>query len=248
MHSMMGDGLLRLVLAHLLGDFVLQPRRLGDAKSRLQPAALAVHGTIHYLLALAMLAPVVPLDTARVHALLLAMTASHLAIDVGKARVVAARLLNEGWAFTLDQLLHGVVLTVVAALLAPAVPDAGLSPGLLLLAVYVGVIFGGGYWVKAVLGPWADRAAVGQDRPEQLRDAGLTIGWLERFLFLTALLTGSHAAAGFVVAAKSVVRFPELENRVFAEYFLIGTLLSLSLAVAGALLVHLLTRGSFPLV
>jgi hypothetical protein len=42
-----------------------------------------------------------------------------------------------------------------------------------------------------------------------------------------------YGAVGFVVAAKSLARFKALEDREFAEYFLIGTLASLLLAVLG---------------
>ena len=62
------------------------------------------------------------------------------------------------------------------------------------------------------------------------------IGWLERFLVITALVLQSPGTVGLILAAKSVVRFPELKSFRFAEYFLVGTLLSLSFAVAGGLL------------
>lgn len=60
---------------------------------------------------------------------------------------------------------------------------------------------------------------------------GRTIGILERGLALTLVLLGQYGALGLVVAAKSLARFKALEDRDFAEYFLIGTLASLLLAV-----------------
>ena len=62
------------------------------------------------------------------------------------------------------------------------------------------------------------------------------IGWLERFLVLTALLLQSPATVGLILTAKSIVRFPELKSIRFAEYFLIGTLLSLSVGILGAVI------------
>jgi hypothetical protein len=47
-----------------------------------------------------------------------------------------------------------------------------------------------------------------------------------------------HSAIGFVLAAKAFARFKELEDREFAEYVLIGTLLSSSVAVAIGILVR----------
>ncbi|GGP60293.1 DUF3307 domain-containing protein [Shewanella saliphila] len=58
---------------------------------------------------------------------------------------------------------------------------------------------------------------------------GELIGYLERLLILTFTLVGSYAAVGFVLAAKSIFRFGELNqsaNRSMTEYVLIGSLLS----------------------
>lgn len=56
---------------------------------------------------------------------------------------------------------------------------------------------------------------------------GRIIGVLERGLALTLILLGEFGALGFIVAAKAIARFRGLEDRDFAEYFLIGTLASL---------------------
>ena len=71
---------------------------------------------------------------------------------------------------------------------------------------------------------------------------GRAIGVLERALTLTFVLLGQYGAAGLVVAAKSLARFKALEDREFAEYFLVGTLASLLLAVAGGVAVHAVLR------
>jgi hypothetical protein len=46
---------------------------------------------------------------------------------------------------------------------------------------------------------------------------------------------GGFAAVGFVIAAKAAVRFPQFKKREFAEYFLVGTLCSVGIAVLTAL-------------
>lgn len=61
---------------------------------------------------------------------------------------------------------------------------------------------------------------------------GRVIGLLERGLIYAFVLSGQYGAIGFTLAAKGFTRFKELENRGFAEYVLIGTLLSSSLAMA----------------
>lgn len=69
---------------------------------------------------------------------------------------------------------------------------------------------------------------------------GRVIGILERALALTLVLLGQYGALGLVVAAKSLARMKALDDREFAEYFLIGTLASLLLAVAGGVALRLL--------
>ncbi|HEU0235337.1 MAG TPA: DUF3307 domain-containing protein [Candidatus Limnocylindrales bacterium] len=65
---------------------------------------------------------------------------------------------------------------------------------------------------------------------------GATIGIIERLLIATFVLTGAEAAIGFVVAAKTLARFRQLDDRDFAEYYLLGTLASVSVALGSALL------------
>ena len=50
------------------------------------------------------------------------------------------------------------------------------------------------------------------------------------------VLSGAEAAIGFVVAAKTLARFKLLDDRDFAEYYLLGTLASVSVAIISALI------------
>ena len=65
---------------------------------------------------------------------------------------------------------------------------------------------------------------------------GATIGVLERILIVVFVLTGSEAAVGFVVAAKTLARFRLLDDRAFAEYYLLGTLASVAVAIVSGLI------------
>ena len=65
---------------------------------------------------------------------------------------------------------------------------------------------------------------------------GSTIGILERSLIVVFVLTGTDVAIGFVVAAKTLARFRLLDDRDFAEYYLLGTLASVSVAIVSALI------------
>ncbi len=64
--------------------------------------------------------------------------------------------------------------------------------------------------------------------------ASKVIGWLERFLVLVFIYIGYYQGIGFILAAKSILRYGEIKSeldRKFAEYVIIGTLLSFSFAI-----------------
>jgi hypothetical protein len=78
-------------------------------------------------------------------------------------------------------------------------------------------------------------------RVEPALKGGRLIGPLERLLVLALTLAAMYPLVAAILAAKGIVRFPEISrdsaagNR--AEYFLIGSLVSWVLALAGAFLV-----------
>jgi hypothetical protein len=65
-------------------------------------------------------------------------------------------------------------------------------------------------------------------------------------LVVTAILVQSPWLVGLILTGKSIARFPELKER-FAEYFLIGSLLSIGLAVLGGLILAQLWYGTMTL-
>ncbi|MCD4708370.1 MAG: hypothetical protein K8S62_11620 [Candidatus Sabulitectum sp.] len=67
-----------------------------------------------------------------------------------------------------------------------------------------------------------------------LAGGGKLIGELERMLIFLFIFIGYPAGIGFLVAAKSILRFEEAKKQKLAEYVLIGTLLSFSMAIVGA--------------
>jgi hypothetical protein len=80
-------------------------------------------------------------------------------------------------------------------------------------------------------------AAAAVARPSVASPArvGATIGVIERLLIVALVLANSTAAVGLVVAAKTIARFKQLDDRQFAEYYLLGTLASVSIALGSAL-------------
>jgi hypothetical protein len=70
-----------------------------------------------------------------------------------------------------------------------------------------------------------NEAAVGRG----FERGGEIIGYLERSLIFLFILTGQPGSIGFLITAKSILRFGEIKdrrNRLEAEYIIIGTLMS----------------------
>jgi hypothetical protein len=95
------------------------------------------------------------------------------------------------------------------------------------VAGWLGCVLLGGAVIGRVMHPFAARVS---EATPGMEDAGRYIGWLERSLLYGLILLGSADAAALVVAAKSVARFPSFSSEKFAEYYLIGSLLSLLIA------------------
>jgi hypothetical protein len=252
---------LGLYLAHLLTDFVLQSDRMVASKKRGAALAYLEHGAIHFFSAALFLGFAIPGQAARLgfYASILGLTLVHLGIDWLKIRLVRSEMVEDGAAtFLGDQAVHALTIVLTAWLITRPPfgtllakihwAQSAIEKPLLVSVVYVGVIFGGGYVIRFLTKPLTkqDMSILGETTNE-MQNAGLYIGWLERFVVLTALVLQSPATVGLILTAKSIARYPEMKSVRFAEYFLIGTLLSMSLGIIGGLILLKVLYGAISL-
>jgi Protein of unknown function (DUF3307) len=238
-----------LLLAHLLTDFVFQTSRLVHKKKSGKLVGYLEHGAIHYLSAVVIAGFFIPgsVLSARFQLVVIGLTLVHLAIDFCKIALGKSGIISDGaLPFVVDQILHVATVVLAACLITGGASASALRANwnalraqqnqiLLLLVVYVTVIFASGYLIRFLTKPLTRHLAVSESQAA-LSNAGMYIGWLERFLVLTALLLHSPATVGLIIAAKSIARYPEFHREQFAEYFLIGTLLSICTAFVGGVL------------
>jgi hypothetical protein len=243
---------LSMYIGHLLADYVLQTHRLVEQKQRGKPAAYAIHGLIHYLAVAIVLGIFLRgyFFSGRMYFVILALTIVHLLIDFARMKLAKKRPpFNGTWAYITDQVFHFLTVFFAAWLLTPGARFADLAAWLGRLrdaptkylsipVVYIIVIFGGGYLIRFLTRSQAAEVEGPADKSGSMQNAGMYIGWLERFLVVTALLLQSPAMVGLILTAKSIARYSEIQSeKRFVEYFLIGTLLSISIAlIAGAVL------------
>lgn len=205
---------LALLVAHLLADYPLQNGWI--IRNKKKPEAMAAHIGVVFLLSLfALRGEVWPALT---------IAALHLAIDLAKTHLAPETL----WAYVGDQLAHAATIFGVLWLW-PAL--GGLWPeatpfAQYLLTVIAGVIlcvFAGGPAIGLLMKDFA------VNLPGSLPEAGKMIGQLERAVIFLLVLAGYPAGVGFLIAAKSILRFDKDPKA--SEYVIIGTLASFGWAL-----------------
>lgn len=232
---MMIETAIAIGFGHLVADFPLQPNKLIAAKRapRQQFWALPAH------VAIVVATTWAALGFTPVPGLLGLIGTSHLAIDWAKLKWGGASFKG----FALDQAAHGGVIWL-AATLWPEVYGAGLwgvpelAGALHLLPEAMTVaggaiasVIAGGYAVQALTRDFAI------EDPASLASAGRLIGRLERALILLFVLVGQPDGIGFLIAAKSLLRFSEMareHDRRVSEYVIVGTLASFGWGLAAA--------------
>ncbi|MBC3847120.1 DUF3307 domain-containing protein [Winogradskyella echinorum] len=221
--------LLKLILAHLIGDFFLQPQKWvkDKEKKKLKSIWLYVHVTIHIAL---MFLIVWDLSYTL---LIISIGALHLIIDALKLTLQKKK--TKRFYFFIDQLMHFITLIVLALLFFKGDIEFTftLNTHFLLLLISIGFLTTPtSIIMKTIFSKWNISKLTKNN--ESLKDAGKYIGVLERLLVFIFIATSHWEAVGFLITAKSVFRFGDLtasKERKLTEYILIGTLISFGIAI-----------------
>jgi len=226
--------LIKLILSHLLTDFVLQPSSwVKDRNERhFASVKLYLHGIITALAAWIFMGFAYP-----VVALVILVT--HLLIDGWKSYRPATVSY-----FIIDQLLHLLVILICwyAVFLDTAIMQQywqKFSSNTHVLAVITAVVFltsPAGILIGHFTSQWRDKI----EDAESLANAGKWIGIAERIIVLILVINNQYSAIGLLLTAKGLIRFSE-KNRpeTKTEYLVIGTLFSIGTAIVTGLLLKL---------
>lgn len=223
---------LKLLLAHLITDFLLQNKWF-LSKKRESLLWISLHSIIIF--------PLVAIVLFNVDLTLLLITAIfavaifHFVLDAIKTRVARDSL----FVLLLDQLLHLLVISATALFVEQVSLSIAISTGvgwlnqlqlLIILSALVLLTVAGSVLVSAIMRSFTWQFSV--DEAGGLKNAGFYIGLFERIIVFVFALNNNIEAIGFIFAAKSIIRFPEVrEEKHFAEYYLVGTLSSFTLAL-----------------
>jgi hypothetical protein len=239
--------LVLLVVGHVVADFLVQTPRVAERKE-VETWPLLEHGLMTFVTHAVLVAPFMSWG---VMAGVAALAAVHTGFDALRIKLGGA------WGgslsgFFADQSAHLASVVALWWILRSAgahkeivMPQAALwLPWVkrygLVAAGYVLNGRGGTAVVRKLLARYPKVVPRAVDGEIDEYAMGRTIGCLERFIVFTLVLYGQWGALGLVVAAKSIARFPELKEKEFSDYYLIGTLASILVAIVTGVVVRAL--------
>jgi hypothetical protein len=230
--------LFRLILAHILTDFIFQSNKwvLDKRENNGKSKFLYVHGfftaIVAYIFAGYWKYLWIPIIVGITHTL----------IDYLKLKFDKEGSIN---AFITDQFAHLVVIIIVwmnlierGDLFEKIIP---MTTNLKIISIVTGYIICTtplSFFVGIATKKWQEELRKGDVMVENLLNGGKWIGIIERLMIFTFVLLGKYEAIGFLITAKSILRFRQDTETKQSEYVLVGTLLSYSLAIMIGLVVN----------
>ncbi len=223
------------LIAHLLTDFVFQNNRLARDKNTkgFKSSFLIWHGLIAILLSWLLSFQL----NFIIGSLLIGI--SHYIIDGCKPFLNNHKSLGR-YAFYIDQFLH-IILFIAVSLsffsltdFNPVINVIAAKQYIVLTAGFLFILKPTNIFIKEMLSTFEIEST---PQSQELEKAGRLIGILERILVVIFVLIGQFGAIGFLIAAKSILRYKDTDL-LKTEYVLIGTMLSFGIAVLVGLLIQ----------
>lgn len=235
--------LLILGICHLFGDYYLQTTGM-TRKKKDHTGTLLIHAAL-YAVSMGIIflcAPVVP---ALISWTIISLT--HLIVDRIRISFDKKHEKQKLWSFIIDQGIHLLIIFGCYMLFLRfkqgfVQQQLYVLPWFRTVLVYVMIfciiIKPAAVMITAVFENRFPQAGKAND-DETDPGAGTWIGILERIIVVALVLLNAPSAIGFVLTAKSIARVKQIEkNSGFAERYLIGTLLSVGIALGAVLLIR----------
>lgn len=228
---------LLLLIGHFLGDYYFQSDAIARKDNKKD---LFWHCLIYTI---TMLIIIIPVFSRTITLISLLISLAHFLVDYSKYQYKHGRELTHAQdlhLFLLDQLLHLTIILATSFIIMTNEVEIDLLP----LLDYLNQLFNlnidlslswflvilivckpASVLVRKALDPFmpADK----KENDTGIENAGSLIGIFERLIILFMLSANQFGAIGFVLTAKSVARYNKIsEDSQFAEYYLLGTLLS----------------------
>lgn len=220
------------ILAHLLADYFFQSDKWVESKNNagLKSPYFLLHLVIVFLSSWLLSFQWQFVTGAAIITLL------HAILDVLKSKLSAKARVGR-YLFFVDQSLHLVIIVGLVYLYNNYFAfdtwiDMSRLPerALIIALAFLFCTKPANIIIREILRFYAISIPKTADTAQELPNAGKLIGIVERLLALTFILIGHFEAVGFLIAAKSILRFGEKDS-LKSEYVLVGTLLSFGVGI-----------------
>ena len=241
-----------LLVSHVLGDFYFQSDKMAKERKR-KYIAVFKHSLVYTFTTAIILILCIPKRTSQFH-LCVTVSLCHFVIDTIKHLIEKIPDPKLPWVkkniFVVDQVIHFLTLAICWYFFGRNLDTRWfISQEMthlpnLPITILLGVLLIGkpiGIWIanSNLRNYWPENTKIDLSS-NSTKNAGKTIGYLERLIVLIFLMYQQFGAIAFVLTAKSVARFKDIEkDQRLAEYYLIGTLMSVVSAIVIALLLGL---------
>lgn len=234
---------LLLLLGHIVGDFYFQNSKMATNKFK-KTTSFISHIALY---SLAIVLIFIPVWNPHFITPIVLISISHALIDITKVVYMKIRKSSDSAAkdtfiFLLDQLFHiccmifvSVYMTKENILITMNVTSnwlIHLNIDYLVVVKFLILLLGNvrpcNILIKITVQHYKPKENEGtSSKQSNSIGAGATIGALERFLITVFFVNNQHSLIGLILTAKSIARFSKLsDDKDFAEYYLMGTLLS----------------------
>lgn len=224
----------KLFLAHILGDFVLQPKAMVQKRQQ-----NALYLLLHILIHGAILCLLFINELSSFYLPIAFILISHVAIDSLKIFLEKKyKAVNPTLLFITDQCLHIAVLVAIVihtfSISSTQLLSLYNSRNLLYLTAFLVTTAVSPTFLRIFFTKWNKDEDFDSKKEGSLLNAGLLIGIIERLIIILFIQVNFLPGIGFLLAAKSIFRFGDLtnaKNTKYTEYILLGTFASFLIAI-----------------
>ena len=232
-----------LISIHLLVGFLFQTSAYSEKKrKKLKP--LLLHCFIYFIVFEIVLLPILQFKKAFLLGVIISVFHFLINFIKNKLEKIFPQRRLQIWIFSINQLIHFVILigiyyifnleNSVSNLYLKLEGYENFKTIILYISVFSIIYEPASVFIRKLFTSISSKTYP-KTNLEELK-AGNIIGKLERIIIAILLLNNQFGVIGFVLTAKSIARFKQMENRDFAEKYLIGTLTSFLIVLISVLI------------
>ncbi len=225
-----GNLLIRLLIAHIISDFILQSDKIVNNKGKAWKFML-LHIVIVFISTYLLSGKFI---------ISITLAIAHWIIDYTKVKLQEKYQSKQVELFIFDQVLHILSIIVLwfsyfnmwgVLMKTIELPFTNYSISLIVFS-YLFLVYPVGYLIKFATQRIAQNTEKTIDSEEtKVEHGGRLIGQFERIIILTLVLLNQYEAIGFLITGKSIIRFADHNSNLRSEYVLVGTMMSYAIAI-----------------